>query len=80
MKKIEGICEKVFAIINTTEYNNDGRYAINLVNESELSDMGFTLGANSEVVIGTRIVPIRNIGIGECALTDETGCILVRVA
>ena len=41
MKTIGGSVEKVFAVINTTNYNDDGKYAVTIAKMSELPEVGF---------------------------------------
>ena len=50
-KIIEGTCEKMFCLINTTEYNNDGKYCVQVISESELESVGFQQGVNTDVYI-----------------------------
>lgn len=57
MKRIEKDTRR-FLVINTTEYNGDGRYAVTDVEYSELKGMGFDeeeMGWIDELSVGDRL-------------------------
>lgn len=78
-KIIEGTCEKIFALINTTAYNGDGKYCVQVIAETELEDMGFQKGVDDEVVVNESICPIKHMEINDVATTDYYGCLLIRI-
>ena len=59
-----------FALINTTEYNEDGKFAITLAGIRDLPELG---------VDGEDIVPIDHLEVSE-SYTIEKGAIIIRVA
>ena len=82
-KIIEGTCEKMFCLINTTEYNDDGRYCVQVISENELKDMGFSKGINDLITIKgmpDREYRIGQMDINDVADTDFSGCLLIRIA
>ena len=71
MKTIGGSVEKVFAVINTTNYNDDGKYAVTIAKMSELPEVGFNadeINKLDDIVVDTLII------------TDEVGCYVMRIA
>ena len=82
MKEITGKSERMFALINTTEYNGDGQYSVKVIGETELKDYGFTNGLDEEVNIKGYKQPykVRNMDVSDVADTEYTGCLLVRLA
>lgn len=85
MREISGTSEKVFVLINTTEYNGDGQYSVKVLNESELEDVGFTDGVNEEVDLrgyapNNRTWRVRQMDVNDVADTEYSGCILIRIA
>lgn len=84
MKEISGTCKKVFAIINTTEYNNDGSYSVKVVEETELQEFGFVSGMKEEIYIKgmplDRPHLIKDMDVNDVAECNESGCLLVRIA
>ena len=71
MKVIEGIVEKVFAVINTTNYNDDGKYAVTIAKMSELPEVGFN---------ADEIDKLDNFEVDSLITTDEVGCYVMRIA
>lgn len=71
MKQIEGD-KRVFAVINTADYNNDGKWAIAAVSLEELGRLGFE---------AEDIERIESVGIGTALENfEELGVIVIRVA
>lgn len=63
---------RVFLVINTTEYNNDGKYAAVDAKFSELSGLGFDADEQDA---------IDRLPIGEvCKDFDCKGVIVIRIA
>ena len=71
MKVIEGNVEKVFAVINTTNYNDDGKYAVTIAKMSELSEVGFD---------ANEINKLDNVDVDTLMTTDFVGCYVMRIA
>ena len=71
MKVIEGSVEKVFAVINTTNYNDDGKYAVTIAKMSELPEVGFN---------ADEIDKLDNVEVDTLITTDEVGCYVMRIA
>ena len=71
MKVIEGSVEKVFAVINTTNYNDDGKYAVTIAKMSELPEVGF----NSD-----EINKLDNVDVDTLMTTDFVGAYVMRIA
>ena len=71
MKTIEGSVEKVFAVINTTKYNDDGKYAVTIAKMSELSDLGFE---------ANEINKLDNVEVDTLMTTDYVGAFVMRLA
>ena len=71
MKTIGGSVEKVFAVINTTNYNDDGKYAVTIAKMSELPDVGFN---------ADEIDKLDNFEVDSLITTDEVGCYVMRIA
>lgn len=82
-KIIEGTCEKMFCLINTTEYNNDGKYCVQVISQNELKDMGFDKGVDSEITLKgypNDTFTIESMDVNDVANTDWDGCLLIRIA
>ena len=81
-KIIEGTCEKMFCLINTTEYNNDGKYCVQVISESELKSVGFQQGVNTDVCLKghNQMYSIKQMDVNDVADTDFSGCLLIRIA
>lgn len=71
MKVIEGNVEKVFAVINTTNYNDDGKYAVTIAKISELPDLGFD---------AEEINKLDNVEVDTLMTTDYVGAFVMRLA
>ena len=71
MKTIGGSVEKVFAVINTTKYNHDGKYAVTIAKMSELPEVGFDV---------EEINKLDNVEVDSLIITDEVGCYVMRIA
>ena len=71
MKTIGGSAEKVFAVINTTKYNDDGKYAVTIAKMSELPEVGFN---------ADEIDKLDNFEVDSLITTDEVGCYVMRIA
>jgi hypothetical protein len=69
-----------FAVINTTDYNNDGNYAIQVVDFDALEG----LGVNDKETV-TRISDktemfVGELNVGDIAATDFAGAYVMRIA
>ena len=71
MKTIGGSVEKVFAVINTTNYNDDGKYAVTIAKMSELPDLGFD---------AEEINKLDNVEVDTLMITDYVGAFVMRLA
>ena len=71
MKQIEGDT-RVFCVINTTEYNNDGKWGVISAGINDLPDLGFD-PVNIEQIDGIDVGGILNE-------FDFNGVIVIRVA
>ena len=71
MKTIGGSVEKVFAVINTTNYNDDGKYAVTIAKMSELPEVGFN---------ANEINKLDDVEVDSLMTTDEVGCYVMRIA
>ena len=71
MKTIEGSVEKVFAVINTTNYNDDGKYAVTIAKMPELPEVGFN---------ADEINKLDNVEVDTLMITDYVGCYVMRIA
>ena len=71
MKTIGGSVEKVFAVINTTNYNDDGKYAVTIAKMPELPDLGFD---------AEEINKLDNVEVDTLMTTDYVGCYVMRIA
>ena len=69
-----------FAVINTTEYNEDGNYAIQVVDCDDLEG----LGVNDKEMV-TRVSDktemfVSELAVGDIAQTDFKGAYVMRIA
>lgn len=69
-----------FAVINTTEYNEDGNYSIQVVDFDALED----LGVNDKEMV-TRVSDktemfVSELAVGDIAETDFKGAYVMRIA
>ena len=71
MKQVAGNV-KMFVLINTTNYNNDGKYCVSIGNLNEMKELGFT----TEEEIRT----LDRLEVDELATTDFVGCYVIRIA
>ena len=71
MKRIAGNV-KMFVLINTANYNNDGKYCVTIGNLAEMKDLGFS----TEEEIRT----LDRLEVDELATTDYLGCYVMRIA
>lgn len=72
MKTIEGGIEKVFVMINSTNYNNDGKYCIHIGNLAEMAELGMNTSED--------VNELNNLDVDGVALTDYKGCYVIRIA
>lgn len=72
MKRIEGGTEKVFVVVNTTNYNNDGNYSVIVCKFCELPELGFDDMAT--------LKELNDLTVDEVATTDFVGCYIMRIA
>lgn len=82
-KIIEGSAEKMFCLINTTEYNNEGKFCVQVISQNELKDMGFDKGLDSKITlkgIPNGTFRINSMDVNDVANTDWSGCLLIRIA
>ena len=79
-KSIDGDVRR-FIIINTTEYNGDGKYGVIDCSYNELADYGFRPDDETDLTINNRYVKADDMGIGEVAeSTSYRGAYLMRIA
>ena len=71
MKKIEGSVEKVYVVINTTNYNNDGKYAVTTAKLSEMTELGFR---------EDELEKLGDMDVDDISTTDFVGCYVMRIA
>ena len=71
MKTIGGSVEKVFAVINTTKYNDDGKYAVTIAKMSELPELGFD---------ANEINKLDDVEVDTLMTTDYVGAFVMRLA
>lgn len=71
MKKIEGSVEKVYVVINTTKYNNDGKYAVTTAKLSEMTELGFR---------EDELEKLSDMDVDDIGTTDFVGCYVMRIA
>lgn len=70
MKRLEGSV-KVFVVINTTSYTNDGKYAVTTANLGEMKELGFD---DSDINNILNKMDVDNIE------TFDIGCYVMRIA
>lgn len=71
MKRIDGSIEKVYVVINTTNYNNDGKYAVTTAKLSEMTELGFR---------EDELEKLSDMEVDEIGTTDFVGCYVMRIA
>lgn len=72
IKTIEGSVDKVFVMINSTNYNNDGNYCVNVGHLDDMVKLGITDQKQIEA--------LDKLAIDEVAMTDFVGCYVIRIA
>lgn len=76
---IEGDVRR-YAVINTTEYNNDGRYAIQVSDYDGLRDLGIQYDDEISIVSDGHFCKVVDMNVGDVATTDYVGAYLMRLA
>lgn len=71
MKEINGNV-KMFVIINTTNYNKDGKYGVTVCNFEELFELGFDEREDKK--------KLDDMEVDDLILTDYVGCYVMRIA
>ena len=71
MKKVNGNV-KMFVIINTTNYNEDGKYGVTICNFVELFELGFDEKEDKQ--------KLDDMEVDDLILTDYVGCYVMRIA
>lgn len=82
INKIDGDVRR-FLIINTTEYNEDGKYGVIDCSYYELDDYGFDVEGDDELMrLNTeKFIKIDDMAVGEVAeSTSFRGAYVMRVA
>ena len=83
------ICElhgdtRIFATINTAEYNGDGRYSVQVTDYSNVESMGWSKDTHyTEHAQGRgnlRVYTIDEMAIGTIVSAEEYGAYLMRLA
>lgn len=69
-----------FAVINTTEYNNDGNYAVQVVDYEGLEGLGINEKDPLSRVSDNEEVYVDNLNVGDIATTDFKGAYVMRIA
>jgi hypothetical protein len=69
-----------FAVINTTEYNNDGNYAVQVVGYDELEGLGIIEKEVLSRVSDNKDVYVNDLNVGDIATTDYKGAYVMRIA
>ena len=69
-----------FAVINTTEYNNDGNYAVQVVGYDELEGLGIIEKEVLSRVSDNEDVYVNDLNVGDIATTDYKGAYVMRIA
>lgn len=78
-KSIFGDIRK-FAVINTTEYNNDGNYAVQVVDYDGLEGLGINEKELVSRVSDNEDVFVEDLNVGDIATTDFKGAYVMRIA
>lgn len=73
---------RVFATINTTEYNGgDGRYAVQTTGYEDIESLGWNKkDGYTDFANPNRTLTINEMSVGEILLAEETGAYLMRLA
>ena len=69
-----------FAVINTTEYNEDGNYAVQVVGYDELEGLGIIEKEVLSRVSDNVDVYVGDLNVGDIATTDYKGAYVMRIA
>ena len=70
MKKIQGN-NKMFVVINSTKYNEDNNYSVQVANLNELAELGFDKEQREK---------LDEAKVDDLMFTDYTGCYVIRIA
>ena len=82
MKPITSIFGDIrkFAVINTTEYNEDGNYSVQVVDYSALDDLGISDKDTITRVSDKTEMFVSELNVGDIAETDYKGAYVMRIA
>ena len=69
-----------FAVINTTEYNEDGNYAIQVVDFDGLEGLGVNDKETVTRVSDKTEMFVSELAVGDIAQTDFKGAYVMRIA
>lgn len=69
-----------FAVINTTEYNGDGNYAIQVVDFDGLEGLGVNDKKKVTMVSDKTEMFVSELAVGDIAETDYRGAYVMRIA
>lgn len=69
-----------FAVINTTEYNEDGNYAIQVVDFDALEGLGINDKEKVTRVSDKAEMFVSELAVGDIAETDFKGAYVMRIA
>lgn len=69
-----------FAVINTTEYNGDGNYAIQVVDFDGLEGLGVNDKEKVTRVSDKNEMFVSELAVGDIAETDYRGAYVMRIA
>lgn len=69
-----------FAVINTTEYNNDGNYAVQVVDYDGLEGLGVNDKEKVTRVSDKAEMFVSELAVGDIAETDYKGAYVMRIA
>lgn len=69
-----------FAVINTTEYNKDGNYAIQVVDFDALEGLGVNDKEKVTRVSDKTEMFVSELAVGDIAETDFKGAYVMRIA
>ena len=69
-----------YAVINTTEYNEDGNYAIQVVDFDALDGLGVSDKETVTRVSDKTEMLVSELAVGDIATTDFKGAYVMRIA
>ena len=69
-----------YAVINTTEYNEDGNYAIQVVDFDALDGLGVSDKETVTRVSDKTEMLVSELNVGDIATTDFKGAYVMRIA